>query len=59
MFKIRISSYEQALHPKVMNEDGIIKDFQQEEKRLESMMKTYFKLFEDPNEFVNVMDDLQ
>ena len=32
--------------------------FQKEEERIQTMMGTYFKLFEDPNEFVGVMDSL-
>ncbi len=56
MFKLRVKAYERRLGQTEGNQT--IGKFQEEHEKFDSMIKSYFTLFAEPNKFHQVMEDL-
>ncbi|CDW90352.1 UNKNOWN [Stylonychia lemnae] len=74
MFKLRIKAYENTINKNIQDpnpeEQSSLQEisqskmnemtlFKKEEDRFEDMIQSYFQLFDQPNKFVQVMEDLQ
>jgi len=57
MFKKRVVAYKNVLNSR--NNNGPLNKFEQEHEQFDKMIKCYFQLFEHPNKFHTVMEDLQ